>query len=162
VYEYRGAAPRVSFVSQYDLYRTKEEFAKLFFREYFDPKQSVLLEQQPQFEPDGNGDARMKIDSYTPNEVVITAVTDGNRILVLSDTYYPGWQAYVDDQPVKIQTANFAFRAVSVPKGTHTIRFLYQPRSFTIGVYTSVISFGLLMILILMALNGYRKHTTHG
>ena len=56
-----------------------------------------------------------------------------NRLLVLSDTYYPGWKALVDGKPEKIYQANYAFRAVPLNAGTHKVEFVYDPVSFKLG-----------------------------
>ncbi len=47
--------------------------------------------------------------------------------LVVSDTYYPGWRAYVDGRPVPILRANWLFRAVALPAGEHTVEMRYEP-----------------------------------
>lgn len=57
--------------------------------------------------------------------------------VVLTDTYYRGWQATVDGEAVPILPANLAFRAVAVEAGTHNLVFSYRPRSFTIGLWVS-------------------------
>jgi uncharacterized membrane protein YfhO len=50
-------------------------------------------------------------------------------MVVLSDTYYPGWYASVDGQPTPIYEVDLALRAVAVPKGTHNVNFRYRPPS---------------------------------
>jgi uncharacterized membrane protein YfhO len=66
--------------------------------------------------------------------------------VVLTDTFYRGWQATVDGQPAQIWPANLAFRAVGVEAGTHEIVFEYRPRSFIIGLWTSIVTLSLLVI----------------
>lgn len=148
VYENHHVTSRVVLASSYETYTTKEEFSRKFFRESFDPSATVLLEQEPDLPPQVGGKTSIAIGTYQPNDISITTQSDGNRILVLSDTNVPGWKAFVDGIPAKILSANYAFRAVSVPKGVHTIRFLYRPISFTIGVYVSVLSVIALAVLI--------------
>ncbi|KKR10968.1 MAG: hypothetical protein UT40_C0042G0002 [Candidatus Woesebacteria bacterium GW2011_GWA1_39_21b] len=62
---------------------------------------------------------------------------DGNSFLFLSETFYPGWKAYVDGQEEKIFRANYIFQSIFIPKGEHNIRFIYQPVSFKIGLVLS-------------------------
>jgi hypothetical protein len=57
--------------------------------------------------------------------------------VVLGDTYYPGWLAYVDGRLTPIVPANFAFRGVFVPTGRHIVEFRYEPFSFQAGAYLS-------------------------
>jgi hypothetical protein len=68
-----------------------------------------------------------------PNQVTIRAVLPQPGYLVLADTFYPGWQAFVDGLPVEIWRANYAFRAVSLNEGVHDVHWVYRPRSFTLG-----------------------------
>jgi uncharacterized membrane protein YfhO len=54
-------------------------------------------------------------------------------IVILSDTFYPGWRARVDHLPVEIHEVNGAMRGVAVPRGTHTITMRYRPVSVYAG-----------------------------
>jgi hypothetical protein len=77
--------------------------------------------------------------SLRPNEVVVAAESDDEAFLYLSDTYYPGWRAYVDGRETKIYRANLAFRAVEVPRGRHTVVFRYVPVSFYSGLVLTLL-----------------------
>lgn len=92
-----------------------------------------------------------------PNGVLLRVEAPTSGFVVLTDTFYPGWQATLDGQPVQIWPANLAFRAVAVEAGSHEIIFSYQPRSFTIGLWTSVITLTLVVgIGIILTKNKYR------
>lgn len=80
------------------------------------------------------------IESLTDsgNTVTIRASSPQAGWLILSDTFYPGWQADVDSVPTEIQVANTAFRAVKVPAGAHTIEFRYEPQSVSSGLLVSL------------------------
>ena len=47
--------------------------------------------------------------------VELIAQTEAPGYLVMSDVYYPGWTATIDDRPTTLYPANFAFRALLVP-----------------------------------------------
>jgi Bacterial membrane protein YfhO len=68
----------------------------------------------------------------------VTAVRDA--FLVLNDSYFPGWEAWVDDKPTRILRANALVRGVVAPSGTHDVEFSYRPRSFRIGSMISLLS----------------------
>ena len=55
-------------------------------------------------------------------------------ILVLTDIYYPGWKAFIDETETKIYRADGLVRAVFIPEGQHTIEFVYQPESYYNGI----------------------------
>ncbi len=62
-----------------------------------------------------------------PEEIVISAEAPSDALLVLRDTWYPGWKATVDGSETAIYRANGCFRAVRVPAGRHQVHFRYHP-----------------------------------
>lgn len=87
--------------------------------------------------------------SYEANKVVIQCDGETDGFLYVSDTYYPGWRAYVDGKATKIYQANLAFRAVEVPAGKHTVVFRYVPLSFYLGLALTCIGILLCLYLII-------------
>jgi hypothetical protein len=75
-----------------------------------------------------------RVDRYNLHSVDITAESPEPGWLVLSDLFYPGWQAEIDGRPVPIFSGNYLFRAVELPPGTHHVRFAYRPLTFYAGV----------------------------
>ncbi|MCC7161806.1 MAG: YfhO family protein [Anaerolineae bacterium] len=68
----------------------------------------------------------------------VTAPADS--LLVLSENYYPGWQAAVDGQPIEIIRADSNLRAVPVSEGLHLIEFWYDPLSFKLGAIITLLT----------------------
>lgn len=60
--------------------------------------------------------------------------------LVLSQSYYPGWKAYINGRETDIFAANYVLQAIKIPIGSHQISFKYQPFSFTLGWIVSLLS----------------------
>jgi hypothetical protein len=89
----------------------------------------------------------VRLVSYKANKVILESTADNDAFLYVSDTYYPGWRAYVDGKRTKIYRANLAFRAIEVPKGKHTVVFKYVPMSFYIGICLTI--FGILLCIYL-------------
>ncbi len=75
-----------------------------------------------------------KLDQRGPNEVHTRFTASAPGFLVLTDVFYPGWKAFLDGVETPILRANYAFRAVRVPQGAHSVVFRYEPLSFTLGV----------------------------
>jgi len=103
-----------------------------------------------------NSKFEAQIVSYSPNEVIIEANLDKRGFLVLSDTYYPGWEVYVDEKRDKIYKANYCFRAVALSKGKHKVKFAYNPLSFRIGLYLSLTALLLILSFIIYTLEQSR------
>jgi len=152
VFENQKALPRAFLASDYKVFRSNEQFEKTFFDKNFDPSKTILLEEDFKYGHLGGGKAttltppRWRVESYNPNKVIVSTLSNSDTLLFLSDTYYPGWKAYVDGKETKIHRANYAFRAVIVPEGKHDVIMIYEPDSFKIGFIISVISVILISI----------------
>jgi hypothetical protein len=101
----------------------------------------------------------VKLISYRANSVSLTCSSEHDAFLYVSDTYYPGWKAYIDGKEVSIYRANLAFRAVYLPKGFHTVLFVYRPFSFYIGCCLTTL--GLLASFFLL-IKSCRREIKHG
>lgn len=83
------------------------------------------------------GKGRAVLIAESPNQLVIQTESESSGWLVLADTWYPGWKAWVGGQSTPIMRANGVFRAVRLPAGIHLVRFRYRPAAFLIGLLVS-------------------------
>jgi Bacterial membrane protein YfhO len=75
----------------------------------------------------------------------------GPGMVVVAQSYYPAWHAYVDGQPTRLWRANYAFQALEVPAGRHQVEIVYQDHSFELGGIISVLSLmGCAMVWVLL------------
>ena len=84
------------------------------------------------------GDA-VQLTEHQADRLAIHADLPCDGMVVLSDTFYPGWRARVDRQPAEIFEVNGAMRGVLVPKGTHTVTMRYRPLSVYLGAALSLL-----------------------
>ena len=84
------------------------------------------------------------------------AVTPSPAYLVFSEVWYPGWQARLDGEPTSLLRANYAFRAVYLPVGEHTVELTFSPGSWR---YASSVSLGTLLILFTIFLASLCRRT---
>jgi hypothetical protein len=75
--------------------------------------------------------------------VIIQSNSVADGLLVLSDAYYPGWQATIDGAATAVYPANAYFRAVFLPAGQHEVVFTFVPESFENGRVISLVGLGL-------------------
>jgi len=133
IYLNQEALARVLFVGQTTIGPDHQAAWEAIRADDFDPATTVVLEQtlaegSPPVQPvDTHPTSSLSIVEYDTDVVAVAVATDQPGYLVLSDAYYPGWRARVDDQPATIRRANYAFRAVYVPAGQHTVRFIFDP-----------------------------------
>ena len=98
------------------------------------------------------GRATLVRDDPEDVEVGVSAARDG--VLVLADSWMPGWSAEVDGKPADLRPANLAFRAVAVPAGEHVVRFRYRSPAWTAG---SRLGAAALLVWLLVALVPRRR-----
>jgi hypothetical protein len=79
-------------------------------------------------------------------------------LLVLKDSWYPGWEARVDGTKVPIYRVNGCFRGVIVPAGEHKVVFEYKP---TLIYVSGAISLIVTLTLLAIALWPRRLHGGH-
>ena len=60
--------------------------------------------------------------------------------IVISESAWKGWRAYIDGNRVRTRFANHAFLGVHVPAGRHDVRLVYLPESFTRGRWVSIVT----------------------
>src|SRR5262249_56487794 len=68
-------------------------------------------------------------------------------MVILSDTFFPGWRARVDHQPAQIYQVNGAMRGVVVPRGAHTVTMRYRPVSVYLGAALTLPAVSLSLVL---------------
>jgi hypothetical protein len=74
-----------------------------------------------------------------PEVVEIDATLTAPGLIVLADSFYPGWRATVDGAPAPIVPTNHLFRGVPAAAGVHRVRFEYRPTSVAIGAAASLL-----------------------
>jgi len=137
VYRNPDVLPRAFIVYQSEHAVSAQAALSRLLDKNFNFRAQVILEGAPldlpavSQTPPQAGQAR--IVQYEPERVVIETDAPADGILVLTDTYTPGWQARVDTQPAEVYVADYAFRAVRVPAGRHRVEFVYAPASFAVG-----------------------------
>lgn len=85
------------------------------------------------------------ISKYLNNSLEIITTSTSKKMVILSDTWYPGWKATIDGQPAKIYKTNCIMRGILVPPGSHVIRMSYEPTSFKFGLAITLL--GLLLLI---------------
>jgi len=140
-YFYRNgqALPRAFFVGRSKVFKERQNILKYMVGDRFAPKYEIALEEGTSFGKK-NLFRRVEIVDYKPNLVRIISDSSEPGYVFLSDTYYPGWKAYIDGKRSKILRANYMFRAVKVDKGRHEIKYVYDPLSFKLGALVSLLS----------------------
>jgi hypothetical protein len=136
-YRNRDAWPRAFFARDVRLVSTGAEALDLLAGLPRGTPPMAVVEAAPGTElpPPAARRARVKIMISQPHRVVVQTSSPEKALLVLSDTYFPGWVADIDGDPAAILHANYLFRAIAVPRGNHKVTFRYEPASVRIGMW---------------------------
>lgn len=164
VYRNDDCLPRAFVVPRGKLVSNGAEALAEMRRPGFDPASVVVLESTSQDEPAAPAVAdstavatapSARITSYQANEVHVSVQSPTAGYLVLADSYFPGWQAAINGQSAQLYKADHNFRAVAIAPGESEVVFRYNPFSFKLGGFFSLIS-GLAMLLGFIYLVGRR------
>ena len=135
----RATQPRYTFTSRYQVLDALHALDAL----PASPPGSVILETAPRFASTAGPAVLPRVVRFGLNEVTIQVDTSLAGLLVCSESNMSGWSATVDGRPVPILAANYAFRAVEIPPGSHTVHFAYEPPGWKSGLAISIV--GLLL-----------------
>ena len=150
VYEVLGRVPRATVVTEALWARSSPDALRRFVDPSFDGRRQVVLEGEPTLgttptaPPRIPTPARVEWHEDRPDDIRLSVTAQQPGWLVLLDSWDKGWKATVNGRGTEVMRANYNFRAVAVPAGTSTVDFSYQPASFTVGGWITVLSTGLI------------------
>jgi O-antigen/teichoic acid export membrane protein len=168
VYENLAAAPRAYILPVTATAVVDDVLAAMV---ELDPRQYVVVEGNDfpadrgtvVAEPEAAAFAAAAVTEYRNIQVTVDAQLQEPSWLLLNDSYFPGWKAFVrplgssEDQEVEqpIIRVNGNFRGVQLEPGEWTVRFRYSPASFQLGGLASAM--GLIILLFATAVWGWRR-----
>ena len=164
LYLNRHFLSRAFFVTKAVQLKDRDDILRKIIKKNFHPEDILYIEGAPPSLP-APGRERVSarrtqevvIEDYKPERIVMKVRSSGKPWLFFSDPYYPGWTARIDGKRVKIYKANYAFRTILVPPGTHEVVWTYEPILFKIGA-----SISLLTVLFLLVYYFRRRPAVHG
>ncbi|HEV3379132.1 MAG TPA: YfhO family protein, partial [Thermoleophilaceae bacterium] len=161
LYRLDGALPRIWFVPAQRVVEDGDAALDAIGRPGFEPRRTAVTERRvrrvPERAPSGAAGAARLVE-YGRERVVIRSRSERAGLVVLADTYYPGWKAEVDGEEVPVERVDYLLRGVPVPGGAHTVVFRYEPLSWTIGWVVSLLA--LLGLAVALVAGGRRRRAT--
>lgn len=142
VYRYGRALPRAFLVWRARTCVEDGAGLRLLRGGAIDVSEEVVLagcDPLPAVGPPGKGGAVL-IREYASERVRMEVSTEGAAWLVLTDSWFPGWRAWVDGVEGRVWRADHAFRAIWVPAGRHAVEFRYQPVSVRVGLAVTLLA----------------------
>jgi hypothetical protein len=138
VYSVPDPAPRLYLVDDYELREGQAGALRRVLEEDFPLGESVVLEAEPPAVIERGARGQVLGRWETLNRVSARVTASAPMLAVLSDRWYPGWRATVNDVEVPVLRANGVFRAVPVLPGVSDVEFRFLPASLLIGAAISL------------------------
>ncbi len=137
IFEVPDPLPRAYVVGTWEERPTASEALRRALQPDFPMSSSVVIERRPSHASSPDTAGQIEEARFENDRIVLRAAANAPALLVLTDRFYPGWQATVNGLPGRVLRANGLFRAVEIPAGSSEVVFEFRPRSFIIGAWIS-------------------------
>ena len=158
LFERAGYLPRAKIYYNYFVETDEERVLGILNSGEIDYKNVIILNKIPSiYNLKYYEEGLVDITKYSENSILLETFSKQEGVLFLSEHFYPGWKAYVDDKEKRILKAFGAFRAVVVPAGFHKVQFVFRPDSFIKGKNISIVTLIFTIIVFAFSLVSYRS-----
>lgn len=145
IYQNLDVLPRAFLVSEWEQVADAAAAVTLMGHPSFDPTRQAVVSGGQLAVRSGQSavshlHSPVSILAYHPEYVTMTVDAAAPALLILTDAYYPGWQASLNGEPVPIHQVNGLFRGVFVPAGEHQVEMVYRPESWERGRVISLVT----------------------
>ena len=148
----RSAMPLVT-AGQQPVYADQRTTFKAFCQTNLDLRKIVFLPPgaRESLSATQQTSARVLDATFANQHISVHTEAPAASLVVISQTHYPAWKAYVDGRPTRIWRANYAFQAVEVPAGEHEVLLAYEDKALVAGGVLSALGLlacgGLLVVI---------------
>jgi hypothetical protein len=157
VFENTAVLPRFYFVRRARPVVSLAEAHELIEHGQIDFRDTAVTEGPIDIPPgdDSSAPGVVGVVRYEPSRIELSLRASRASLLVLSETYYPGWKAWIDEQPVAIHSVDIALRGVVVPAGAHQLRMEFRPVILPVSLGISLATAILLAVVGGLSRNRY-------
>ena len=108
----------------------------------FDPRDVVYLPESERGLVTVTNQTACTVDNarFSLNQIELEVTATAPSLVVLSQSYYHLWHAFVDGKSVPLMRANLAFQAIEISAGTHHAKLVYRDPNLEIGATLSALS----------------------
>jgi hypothetical protein len=161
VYEHRGACERAWVSRQLTPVSNLEQARETMQAPSFEPclHATVLAADLPAAEQGQTGDS-IAVVSRRPGfyELAVDSVAAG--LLVLSESFAPGWSVQVDGTPRELLRVDGTLQGVWIGPGSSRVVFEYRPTMLYVGLGITLATFALIGVwLLIMTKDGNRQRS---
>ncbi|UCG23015.1 MAG: YfhO family protein [Chloroflexota bacterium] len=150
IYENQDVMPPAQLVYDWRFVADHASGLEMMRGEGFDPRQSAVLLGNGPAAP-GTGQGSVTVTRHDAERFELRSESSDTGLLLLTEAFFPGWQASVDGRPVDVVQTDILFRGVFVPAGVHEIVLEFRPVSFRVGQVISLLGVLAWIILFIYA-----------
>jgi hypothetical protein len=139
-----GALPRLLLIDEFSIAADRDDAFLQMSRPDFDPRRTVVLENQPWPAPLPAGDRAGDVRVLEESTDHLTIVADVSRpvLLLITDSYSRGWRASAlpgsEQRDYEVLPADYVLRAIPLGPGRHALRLEYAPAALAFGAWASI------------------------
>jgi hypothetical protein len=100
----------------------------------FSPRDLACVAEDENFDESDDARGSAEIIEEHPTRVVVRAKMETPGLLLLADSWDPGWKAFVNGKETPVLRGNYLLRCVMLPAENCNVEFVFAPASFTRGV----------------------------
>lgn len=93
-------------------------------------------------------DETIVIKSFNPNSINSKIRSSKTQLLTILQSYYTGWEVFIDNYPANIIVSNYLTMSVLVPNGEHEVLFIYKNPTIITAAIISYSSFLIVVIIL--------------
>lgn len=136
------ALPRAYWVYQYEQINEGQKIIDRLLDKNFSLGRSVVLEMDPVADLPKQPPKLSEISwlELVPNKLRLKIASDQPGLVLVANSFFPGWKAFLDGKETPIYRANYTFWAIKASAGEHILTFSYQPQSFMYGLILSLLA----------------------
>lgn len=138
----RGSSMPVVSAGQKPSFSNDENTLAILKSDKWDPRKTVYLPPEAQSAVQVTNESKVNLRhiDFTAQKITIQAEAQEKAMIVLAQTFYHPWHAFIDGKPAPLWRANYAFQAVEIPSGNHQVQLVYEDQAFKAGAVISVLA----------------------
>jgi len=160
VYERPDALPRAWVVPEVRFADSEEQLIAQLIRKDLAPRDAVWMQRDKDLEqllrlPSAPSDVPAAARGVTfrhedAKHLVLEVDAGQPGYLVVADTFFPGWEVTVDDQPAPLLRGNLSQRVVPLGTGRSVVHFRFRALGFVPGLAIGGLAVLALLVLLLL------------
>jgi hypothetical protein len=157
IQENKNVLPKVRFIKNVIFLKDKDEFKDKYKDINFDNSAVIYLNDKKYFNKSIDKcvsiNSSIEILKEDNNSISFKTNNNCNQLIFISNSFFPGWIANIDNQKTPIFQTNHMFQSVLVPSGQHTLTLNYYPTHLNIAIVMALFSGTTLLLIYLYEKN---------